>query len=93
MNLPYCKVPCKDCPFRKDTLKGWLGETRMKEILSQKSFTCHKTNKRLQCAGHMIIKGEENDFVRQANIMNIPAPLKGKDLVFDTEQECIKHHS
>ena len=42
-NLPYMKSPCADCPFRKDSLKGWLGADRMEEILGQESFVCHKT--------------------------------------------------
>lgn len=40
--------PCKDCPFRTDCLKGWLGEDRAAEIAEsitdlQQSFPCHKT--------------------------------------------------
>lgn len=41
--------PCKDCPFRTDCTKGWLGRERAEEIAvaitdEQKTFTCHKTN-------------------------------------------------
>lgn len=97
MSLPNCKVPCKNCPFRKDSLKGWLGENRMTSILSNDSFTCHKTgqdknNSRLQCAGHMLIKGDQNSFVRLAASMNLETNLKGRELIFDTEKECIEHH-
>ena len=42
MNLPRVKKPCSNCPFRKDSLKGWLGEERMQEIVNADSFTCHK---------------------------------------------------
>jgi len=90
-NLPHCKSPCAQCPFRKDTLKGWLGEKRMAEILESRGFVCHK-NTSLQCAGHMIIKGDENDFVQLANRMGISILLRGKDLIFDNEQELINHH-
>lgn len=42
------KAPCKDCPFRTDCIKGWLGENRAAEIAdslidNQKTFPCHKT--------------------------------------------------
>lgn len=43
------KSPCKDCPFRNDRpeLKGWLGESRAKQIDSALArdgdFPCHKT--------------------------------------------------
>lgn len=92
-SLPNCKKPCKDCPFRLDCTPGWLGADRMTEILNSKSFTCHKTNKTLQCAGHMIIKGKQNDFVKLAKRLNIPLELTGHKLIFKTETELIKHHT
>ena len=93
MNSPNRKNPCSQCPFRKDVMRGWLGSERMKEILSQKSFTCHKTNKALQCAGHMIIKGEENDFVKLANKLRIDTCLTGHELIFKSEEDLINRHS
>ena len=92
ISLPHVKSPCSNCPFRKDTLKGWLGERRMTEILSEQSFVCHK-KKHLQCAGHMLIKGNENIFVRTAKQMDIELTLSGREKVFDTQEQCIKHHS
>ncbi len=91
MKLPNCKKPCKDCPFRKDTLKGWLGENRMTEILKSDSFVCHK-NTSLQCAGHMILRDTNNIFVKTANLMKINLNLSGKELVFNSVQNCINHH-
>jgi len=91
MKLPNMKKPCKDCPFRKDSLQGWLGKERMSEILSSTSFVCHKHTDS-QCAGHMLIKGDENEFVRLARRLNIDTGLRGKELVFPTEQACIDHH-
>jgi len=35
----------------------------MEGILNEQAFTCHKTDKTKQCAGHMIIKGAGNKFV------------------------------
>jgi len=93
--LPYCHAPCQDCPFRKDATKGWLGEERIKSILAQKAFVCHKTlrnRNRLQCAGHMILKGNKNDFVALAKALNIQLNLKNQKLIFDTEEDCIEHH-
>jgi hypothetical protein len=91
-SLPNCKKPCKQCPFRKDAPQGWLGEERMEEIPQAESFVCHK-KKHLQCAGHMLIKGEDNGFVQLANRLNIPLELTGRELIFDTQEECIAHHS
>lgn len=94
-NLPHKVKPCDSCPFRKDTMQGWLGKGRMEEILNSGSFTCHKTKdtNRLQCAGHMLIKGNENDFVQLANRLRINLNLTGKELIFDTKEDCIKHHT
>lgn len=89
--LPHIKKPCRDCPFRKDTLQGWLGEGRMTEILSADSFVCHKKTS-MQCAGHMLIKGQDNAFVRLASRLNMPLSLSGRELVFDNQAACIKHH-
>jgi len=64
----------------------------MTEILESSSFTCHKDNS-LQCAGHMIIKGEENDFVKLANRLRLDTKISGRELVFKTKEECINHHT
>ncbi|EBC6378462.1 hypothetical protein C3570_22870 [Salmonella enterica] len=89
--LPHIARPCRDCPFRNDTLKEWLGAERMQEILGADSFVCHKKTDK-QCAGHMLIKGNDNLFVLVAGRMGIPLELSGRELVFDNEQDCIEHH-
>lgn len=98
MELPNMKRPCANCPFRKVSPKGWLGQERMTGILEEDSFTCHKTlgggqGKRRQCAGHMLLSGRDNQFVRLAIAMGLDTGLSGRELVFDTKQECIEHHS
>jgi hypothetical protein len=90
-SLPNVKRPCSNCPFKKDAVKGWLGQQRMTEILSNGGFVCHKKTDK-QCAGHMLIKGNENDFVNLAKRMGIELSLSGKELVFETQKECIEHH-
>ena len=64
----------------------------MIEILAADSFVCHNRTD-LQCAGHMIIKGEENTFFRLAKRFKINLGLRGKELVFESKEECINHHS
>lgn len=65
----------------------------MTGILKQGSFTCHKTARDKQCAGHMLIKGDMNAFVATAKQLGFNTKLKGRELIFDTEQECIEHHT
>lgn len=86
------KKPCRDCPFRKDCLKGWLGKERMEEILNHDSFVCHKKND-LQCAGHILINEDDNLFYRLAKKLNIKLELSGSQLVFENKKDCIDHHS
>jgi len=64
----------------------------MKEILTGTNFVCHK-NKSLQCAGFMILKGDEGAFATIAKrLFDIDVTLNGKDLIFDSKEDCIKHH-
>ncbi|WP_089110854.1 DUF6283 family protein [Vibrio casei] len=91
-NLPNVKRPCSQCPYRKDTQKGWLGRERIAGLLSQDLFVCHK-KRHLQCAGHMIINGKDNAFVRMAHALGEDLELSGVELVFDSHEECIEHHS
>ena len=92
MNLPCMKRPCSNCPFKKDTMKGWLGKDRMTDILKSPGFTCHKKSDK-QCAGHMLIKGQDNEFVALASRMGLDTQLKGRESVFETIPECIDHHA
>lgn len=89
--LPHQKAPCINCPFRKTALKGWLGSKRAEEIAGNGSFVCHK-KKHLQCAGHMLLLQQSNQFVSLASMLKIPLELKGREQVFDTTQAFIKHH-
>ncbi|KWK68837.1 DUF6283 family protein [Burkholderia ubonensis] len=91
MKLPHMKCPCRDCPFRTDTLKGWLGEQRTAAILAADSFVCHKRTD-MQCAGHMLINGNGNAFVRMASMLNIALDLSGHEQVFESRAACIEHH-
>lgn len=63
----------------------------MAEILKHDVFTCHK-KRHLQCAGHMLIKGEENTFVQLAHRLGFPLELSGRELIFDTKEQCLEHH-
>ncbi|GJA39636.1 DUF6283 family protein [Aeromonas caviae] len=90
--LPNVTRPCRDCPFRKDSMKGWLGKERMERILASGSFTCHK-KRHLQCAGHMLLKGEESTFVQLAGRLGMELDLSGRELVFDSRRACVEHHT
>jgi len=86
------KAPCQECPFRKDSQKGWLGRERIAEILNVDSFVCHKKTD-MQCAGHMLINGQENAFVQLAARLRLNLNLSGIEQVFPSKMACIDHHS
>lgn len=66
----------------------------MEEILNDESFVCHKTvdtPNPLQCAGHMLLS-ERNLMYRMLQSMGKGDDVQGRELLFDTPEECIKHH-
>ena len=104
------KKVCDACPFRRDSMKGWLGEQRIMEIIDgtingDEYFICHKTlhleklDQKL-CAGKLILEGKVNPKGNSSTRMGmwlglIPNydQLHGSELVFDTSEECIQHHT
>jgi len=46
----------------------------------------------MQCAGHMLINGEDNAFVRLAASFGITLDLSGNEKVFRSKSMCIEHH-
>lgn len=98
VKAPYMRKPCAECPYRKDSMKGWLGKYRADELVNDTdSFTCHKTKDSdkqglKQCAGHMLLLGNENAFVRILKAQGEKVNLKGRTLVFDNKQDFIDHH-
>ena len=94
MKLPHKKRPCRNCPFKKNTLKGWLGRERMAGIVNGDGFPCHKHKApRQQCAGHMLLLGSGNAFVALAENMGIQLELTGRESVFKSTVDCIEHHA
>jgi len=92
MNLPCMKTPCGNCPFRQDTMQGWLGEKRITEILQATTFVCHK-NTKMQCAGFMLMQKEESEFYRAATRMFPDSfKLQGQELIFKSKEDCVNHH-
>lgn len=54
------KTPCDECPFRKNSFAGWLGnltpEQTYEYVLNEADFACHKTrhkklNEMSRCKG------------------------------------------
>ena len=95
-NTKYIRKVCSNCPFKKDSLKGWLGADRMSEILNSEIFYCHKTTSATlekgketnqMCAGHLALS--ERAFAKRVGFSTRKEDIK---LLFKTANDCIKHH-
>ena len=69
----------------------------MAQIVASDAHTCHQTQhlaneKMLQCAGHMLLKNNQNLFVQLATRLGFRLELTGRELVFNTPDEAIVHH-
>jgi len=84
--------PCSDCPWRRDSLPGWLGdrapERWMQSVLGDAPIYCHVLLPH-QCMGAATFR---------ANICKIPrdrtaiAALPDRSKVFGMPAEFLKHH-
>lgn len=86
------KTPCSDCPWRRDSLNGWLGSMTPEEWVrvahSDSTVDCH-TLKGAQCAGIAVYR-------RNVAKMAYPPNLRleaDKEKVFGFPTEFIAHHS
>lgn len=90
----FCQhtAPCNDCPWRRDSLNGWLGGHSAEEFVriagSDIPYACH-TVMNQQCAGMAVYR---------RNTLKMPRPPalileKDKETVFATPTEFINHHT
>ncbi len=46
--MNHCKTPCNDCPFRKNSLAGWLADYTPQQlhtiVMNEMPFPCHLTH-------------------------------------------------
>lgn len=77
------RTPCSDCPFRRDSLRGWLGGSQPSEFVamahSDMRYPCHLTRgkwaKRPQCAGLAIYRANVAKLPRDPEILRLPEYL------------------
>ena len=90
------KSPCSDCPWRRDSVKGWLGDMTADEWLQlahgEGSADCHATKsadgEAWNCAGLAIYRANVCKAPRDPNAMRLPAD-RVKVFSFN---EFKKHH-
>jgi hypothetical protein len=86
------KKPCIDCPFSRESIHGWLGDSSIDEWLQsvhgEARLNCHTISNQ-QCAGAAIYRGNMCKLPRDRNLLVLPPDRK---LVFSTPAEFKKHH-
>jgi hypothetical protein len=84
--------PCSDCPWRRDSLSGWLGGATPQQWIqtahSDSTVSCH-TLKGVQCAGIAVYRANVCKMAYPPN-MKLPAD---RERVFARPDQFIEHHS
>ncbi len=84
------KHSCKECPFKKTSLKGWLGGLGAKEtkdlVLSEADFACHMTRDK-PVSEMSRCKGSQIFFINHCKL-----PKFNTDLVEAIEQTKKENH-
>ena len=89
--------PCHDCPFRRNAIAGWLGDSTPEGYIalahSETIIDCHALvgprEAPLQCAGVAIYRANTLKFPPRGAIV-LP---KDKERVFETPMEFLAHHN
>jgi hypothetical protein len=83
--------PCSDCPFSRQSLRGWLGGATPNEYRrlahSNQPIYCHALIG-VQCAGAAIYRA---NVCKRAGPPNIELPAD-RNAVFATPMEFLAHH-
>jgi hypothetical protein len=84
--------PCSDCPWRRDSLAGWLGVMSPREWLSAAhgdgTIECH-VHPGAQCAGAAIYRANVAKLPRLLSALRLPADRRR---VFGAPAEFLEHH-
>lgn len=86
------KVPCSDCPWRRDSIPGWLGgdtpEAWVHEAHSDNRVDCHVITNQ-QCVGLAIYRANVCKSPRDPEALR---QSPNRDTVFASPVEFIDHH-
>jgi len=84
--------PCSDCPFRRDSLAGWLGGSTPGEYAAAAHadgrIFCHALTS-WQCAGAAIYRANVAKRSRLKEALELP---RDPVAVFGTRKEFLDHH-
>lgn len=85
------QTPCSDCPFRRDSVMGWLGGYEAQEFVrlghNDQLYNCH-TIINQQCAGLAVFRA---NVIKRCDppLLRLPAD---RIKVFGWDDEFLAHH-
>lgn len=86
------RVPCSDCPFRRNSLPGWLGTQSPEQFIQRAhgeyTYNCHVINNQ-QCAGMAVYRANVCKKPRYEGALTLP---KNPVVVFASPKEFLEHH-
>lgn len=86
-------TPCHDCPWRRDSLPGWLGGASVEEwtgaARGDEMIQCHVIRNQ-QCAGAAIFRKNIAKLPRDQDCLMLPAD---REKVFASPGQFTEHHS
>lgn len=89
---PICKTPCRECPWRRASLAGWVGGNTPEEwaelAQSELRIWCHLRGY-LECRGAAIFRRNIAKLPRDASVLLLEAD---RVAVFANPAEFIAHH-
>lgn len=100
----YCTKPCPECPFRKESLNGWLGgyspEATALYAVQEEDFHCHLTRgtkNPKHCAGRMLFAKRNCKIFRRPDLEKIKNAVLAlnpdyKETILDIG-EFVLHHT
>lgn len=100
--MKYQKQPCNECPFRRNSAKGWLGGFTVEETLcaarSEDAFDCHLTRGTEEvksCAGRLLFAVKTCKSFRNKELESARLELKeqNKDLSNILGFDFAEHHN
>lgn len=99
------KQPCRECPYRRESLPGYLGEASPEQFMAttmeDHQMPCHLTvdydredweeglDEAEQCAGAAIFFANLCKLSRDRDRMKLPAD---REQVFSNPQQFLEHH-
>lgn len=85
-------TPCSDCPWKRDSLPGWLGSHTANEFIAmahgEVQYTCHVIVNQ-QCAGMAVYRRNVCKQPHDPATLRLPAD---RETVFATPAQFLEHH-